>query len=459
MKHAKKFFRHYQFILFVLFGLSSLILFLRAQNQQATILQNSSVGNSQLEEDEDELTTNCGGVERWDEKVLTDPLAYTVIFASHPSSVAHLVVITTPTPGTAMPRYQPVEDSVYTINCNITIKKAETDSDFHLVLSNGTKTLIGEIPCSACSSVAVSPYSNLFQRCRNFINANIASGNVSSVSIPAVVVTGVAFVDPPHGQTGAAPNNLELHPILDIHFASSAVAPVAIFNIPNTICAGQSFTLTDNSFNNPTSRNWTLTGGTPSSSTAQSPTITYNTPGTYTITLTSTNANGTSPSFSRVITVGSVPAVPTVNQNSNALTSSTATTYQWFLNGAAISGATSQTYTATANGNYYVVITNASGCTSQSATVAVTTTGVNESAEKIKFNIYPNPAKDHVNIETEDNSRYIIYITNPLGQQVLRKTLLKKLEIDLSGFSKGVYAIEVRNENEIKYHTQKIILE
>jgi len=33
-------------------------------------------------------------------------------------------------------------------------------------------------------------------------------------------VTGVAFIDPPHGQTGKAPNNIEFHPILDIHFAS-----------------------------------------------------------------------------------------------------------------------------------------------------------------------------------------------------------------------------------------------
>jgi hypothetical protein len=40
------------------------------------------------------------------------------------------------------------------------------------------------------------------------------------VKIPDVEVTGVAFVDPPHGQTGKAPNNIEFHPILDIHFAA-----------------------------------------------------------------------------------------------------------------------------------------------------------------------------------------------------------------------------------------------
>jgi hypothetical protein len=30
-------------------------------------------------------------------------------------------------------------------------------------------------------------------------------------------VTGVAFFDFPHGQTGVAPNAIELHPILDFH--------------------------------------------------------------------------------------------------------------------------------------------------------------------------------------------------------------------------------------------------
>ena len=45
--------------------------------------------------------------------------------------------------------------------------------------------------------------------------------------------------------------------------------------------------------------------------------------------------------------------------------------YQWKLNGANISAATTSTYTATASGNYDVVVTNASGCNAASAVVAV----------------------------------------------------------------------------------------
>lgn len=69
--------------------------------------------------------------------------------------------------------------------------------------------------------------------------------------------------------------------------------PVAAFTAnTTTITKGQSITFTDQSTNTPTSWSWTLTGGTPASSTVQNPVVTYNTAGTYTVTLTATNAYG-----------------------------------------------------------------------------------------------------------------------------------------------------------------------
>ena len=58
-----------------------------------------------------------------------------------------------------------------------------------------------------------------------------------------MVVTGVAFVDIPHGVSGAAPNNLELHPILDIHFAGGT----GIQNLPEPLL---SVTVSPNPFIN-----------------------------------------------------------------------------------------------------------------------------------------------------------------------------------------------------------------
>ena len=71
--------------------------------------------------------------------------------------------------------------------------------------------------------------------------------------------------------------------------------PVADFSANFTaISAGGSVLFTNLSTYNPTGWNWTFTGGTPASFSGQNPpSITYNTPGTYNVSLTVTNANGT----------------------------------------------------------------------------------------------------------------------------------------------------------------------
>jgi PKD repeat protein len=69
--------------------------------------------------------------------------------------------------------------------------------------------------------------------------------------------------------------------------------PVANFTASaTTVFEGESVTFTDQTTNSPYAWNWTFAGGTPGSSTLQNPTITYNTAGTYTVTLTATNACG-----------------------------------------------------------------------------------------------------------------------------------------------------------------------
>ena len=76
-------------------------------------------------------------------------------------------------------------------------------------------------------------------------------------------------------------------------YSSVPVAPVASFTSNNqTICVGQSVQFTSTSSGLPTSYSWSFTGGTPATSTAQNPTVTYNTAGTYAVSLTATNSNG-----------------------------------------------------------------------------------------------------------------------------------------------------------------------
>lgn len=74
---------------------------------------------------------------------------------------------------------------------------------------------------------------------------------------------------------------------------NQAQSPVAAFTASSTtISAGGSVTFTDQSLNNPVTWSWTFEGGSPATSTARNPVVIYNTAGTYDVTLTAMNAQG-----------------------------------------------------------------------------------------------------------------------------------------------------------------------
>lgn len=156
-------------------------------------------------------------------------------------------------------------------------------------------------------------------------------------------------------------------------------APVASFNIQdNTVCRNTQVDFTSTSTNSPTTYAWTFEGGTPSTSSAANPqNIVWATAGTYDITLTASNANGSHTYVcTDCMTVYADPTLtltatnPTCNNGTNGSVASTATgngpfTYLW-SNGAVTSGISN-----IAAGTYTCTVTNTNGCTTQSsATVA-----------------------------------------------------------------------------------------
>ena len=83
------------------------------------------------------------------------------------------------------------------------------------------------------------------------------------------------------GKTGMTNFSCTLPPVTNF-----SATPLSSCNVPETI------NFTDLSTNAPTSWSWTFTGGTPATSTSQNPSIVYNASGTYNVSLTATNANG-----------------------------------------------------------------------------------------------------------------------------------------------------------------------
>ncbi|MBS1629064.1 MAG: PKD domain-containing protein [Bacteroidetes bacterium] len=157
-----------------------------------------------------------------------------------------------------------------------------------------------------------------------------------------------------------------------------AQAPVANFSAsPSTSCAPVLVQFTDLSTNSPTSWSWNLGNGT--SSILQNPSTIYNTPGTYTISLTATNASGSNTkTITGYITILPAPTAAFSSTdtsigcgskivqfvNSSTLGVTGTGTYYWDFGDGTNSSATSPSHTYTTTGTYTVslIVTNAAGC-------------------------------------------------------------------------------------------------
>jgi len=236
---------------------------------------------------------------------------------------------------------------------------------------------------------------------------------------------------------------------------SPSVAPTAAFAASTTTtCANDTVQFTDNSTGNPTSWSWTFQGGNPASSVAQNPTVIYSAAGSYSVSLTATNSIGNNtlnqPTY---ITVNPDPGTPTVTQAGQTLTCTTAgTTYQWYFNGKAISGATSSTYTGTPTlplGTYGVVITNGFGCSSTMGTIIVD--GINELSVNNSISVFPNPTNGNVKVTLTmpKEGDYKLSVSDVLGRTMfadeIHITGTYNGNIDMSGYSKGIYFISVKD--------------
>ncbi|HNP23437.1 MAG TPA: hypothetical protein PKM63_17340 [Panacibacter sp.] len=161
----------------------------------------------------------CGGEERWEQKVLIDPEAQEIHEKPIVTTIAELQQINTKLPENKYQEGKPrmeIEKQVYTIkNCFITDIIREDDNDLHLVIEDGNKnsphTMIAEIPDPKCPQAQKSDWVGEYQDVQKFLLDHAENYRHFQFTI-----TGVLFVDKAHGQTGKAPNSVEIHPILKI---------------------------------------------------------------------------------------------------------------------------------------------------------------------------------------------------------------------------------------------------
>jgi hypothetical protein len=191
------------------------------------------------------ILAQCG-VERWSVKTGTDAdVSLINMSASTATTISYLRGLTAPSTLPSNNRVQPTETTIFTLSATLTQYKLETDSDYHLVLQDSSgNTMIAEIPSPNCVGTG-SPFATGIQNARNEFDAKYtATSSFQTANVP-VTVKGVGFFDFLHGQTGVAPNGIELHAILDISFSGGG---------------GGSGALANGNFETGSTSGWTTTG-------------------------------------------------------------------------------------------------------------------------------------------------------------------------------------------------------
>jgi hypothetical protein len=114
-------------------------------------------------------------------------------------------------------RVTSAELHTYQVTAYLTQYKIEADGDIHLVLKDGSgRSMIAEIPFASCVPTA-SRWRTSIASARAYFLTRLHTTTSWHYLHHLVDVRGIGYMDPPHGQTGAAPNGLELHPVTYLH--------------------------------------------------------------------------------------------------------------------------------------------------------------------------------------------------------------------------------------------------
>ena len=167
--------------------------------------------------------TGCGEW-RWPVKTLSDPDRKKVRFSPRRRTIAQFRRRTPPSNlGASTPRTTKVEFHTWTLHAKPRKAKIEGDGDIHLIIvapKHPHRTMIVEFPKRSCVAAPFKRKQIAGAR-RRFINNCGSMSGAWAYLKGSVDVRGVGFWDSVHGQTGVAPNGIELHPVLGFSGACS----------------------------------------------------------------------------------------------------------------------------------------------------------------------------------------------------------------------------------------------
>jgi len=178
------------------------------------------------------LHAQCG-VERWSIKTGTDSGASSINLGSYVSTtIYNMLQSAHPSSLPANSRVAPRETTQYQLSGTLTKYAREGDSDYHLVVVDSSgRSMIVEIPAPNCVG-AGSPFGPGVSNARRQFDARFTATSSFKTTSTAVTIRGVGFWDFLHGQTGVAPNGIEIHSVLNITFGASGALAQSVQSLP-----------------------------------------------------------------------------------------------------------------------------------------------------------------------------------------------------------------------------------
>lgn len=181
--------------------------------------------------------------------------------------------------------------------------------------------------------------------------------------------------------------------------------------------------------------------------------------GTYSFTVT--NEAGCTSAISEAAEIDAqpeIPATPTISENDGVLHSDATSGNQWYNENGPIPDADDQDYTPTANGNYYVVVSNGICSSEPSNIVCFGLTGTEPTILEPLLVIYPSPVSDKLTIEIKNQAdKTDFQIINAAGNIVVSGTFEGKTIVNTAGLQPGIYMIKIQTTNSLTI--QKIVKE
>lgn len=166
----------------------------------------------------------CIHGKNWIYKTGIDPQVAEVSFAPVPTTIdalRALPAVERPSQG----RIAPVEMTTYVLrDVELRLFQRALDGDVHMVLADEHgHTMIAEAAPPFCTD-AKSPWRARIDAVRAVVDKEIPMA-VMGGDHRIVSLAGPGYLDSRHGQTGVAPNGIEIHPVMALCFGKGCVLP------------------------------------------------------------------------------------------------------------------------------------------------------------------------------------------------------------------------------------------